>query len=138
MRLHPTRTRGRVGAAVVELAACLPFIIYIAVIGTDWARLFYYTIAIKNCARSGALWAADPTTQGESPYTTVTQAAQGAAPTLKPTPTVTSTATTLDGRTGVSVTVSVQFTTLTKFPGVPHSQTLTRTVSMQTIPATPD
>ena len=132
------RTPDRRAGAAVELAALLPFIIFLAVIGTDWARLFYYTIAIESCARSGALWAADTTGQSESPYTNVTDAALSAAPGLKPTPTVAQTTVTVDGRTTYKVTVSVVFTTLTNFPGVPKSETLVRSVSMRRIPITPD
>jgi len=132
------RTRNRRGGAAVELAALLPFLAYLAVIGTDWARLFYYTITIESCARAGALYAADPTTQGESPYTSTTDAALKSAPGLKPTPTVTQAADTIDGRSGVKVTVSMPFKTITHFPGVPASQTISRSVRMRTFPVTPD
>ena len=132
------RPHHRRAGAAVEFAALLPFIVFLAVIGTDWARLFYYTIAIESCARSGALWAADTTGQSESPYTNVTDAALAAAPSLSPTPTVAQTTVTVDGRTGYKVTVSVAFTTLTNFPGVPKSETLVRSVTMRRIPITPD
>ncbi len=101
-------------------------------------RLFYYTIAIENCARAGALYAADPTTAPEAAYSNVTAAALGSAPNLNPTPTVTLVPTTINGRPGVRVTVTVQFTTITNFPGVPHSQTLVRSVEMRIIPASPN
>jgi len=132
------RKQGRRAHAAVELAALLPFIVFLAVIGTDWARLFYYTIAIEGCARAGALWAADTSAQSESQYSTVTAAALASAPSLSPTPNVSQQSVTVDGRPGVRVTVTVAFTTLTNFPGVPKSETLTRKVSMRTIPITPD
>ena len=47
-------SRRRAGAAA-EFAVLLPFLIFLAVIGTDWARLFYYTISIESCARTGVL-----------------------------------------------------------------------------------
>jgi Flp pilus assembly protein TadG len=128
----------RHGAAAVEFAVLLPFIIYLAVIGTDWARLFYHTISIESCARTGALWAADPVTQSESRYTNVTDAARSGAPNLNPPPTVTQTAVTIDGRPGVKVTVTTPFTTITTFPGVPKNQTLTRFVEMRIIPVAPN
>lgn len=131
------RTQPRRAHAAVELAALLPFIVFLAVIGTDWARLFYYTISIESCARAGALWAADPRSTTTSPYSNVTDAALAAAPGLTPTPTVTSQAITVDNRNAVQVTVTVDFTTLTNFPGVPKSETLTRTVSMRNIPNSP-
>jgi Flp pilus assembly protein TadG len=132
------RNNGRRAGAAVEFAALLPFLIFLAVIGTDWARLFYYTIAIESAARTGALWAADATAQTESPYATVTAAALSACPNLTPTPTVTSVSETVDGRPGVRVTVDVQFTTITNLPGVPKTENLTRNVAMRIIPVTPD
>jgi Flp pilus assembly protein TadG len=131
------KTERRAGAAV-EFAALLPFLIFLAVIGTDWARLFYYTIAIESAARTGVLWAADTTSQSESPFTNVTDAALSACPNLSPTPTVTSVSETVDGRPGVRVTVNVQFTTITNLPGVPKTENLVRTVVMRNIPVTPD
>jgi Flp pilus assembly protein TadG len=127
----------RAGAAV-EFAALLPFLIFLAVIGTDWARLFYYTIAIESAARAGALWAADTGGQNDSPYTTVTAAALSACPSLIPTPTVASASETVDGKPGVRVTVNVTFTTITNLPGVPKTENLTRSVCMRMIPITPD
>jgi Flp pilus assembly protein TadG len=132
------RIRNRRGAAAVELAALLPFLAYIAVIGTDWARLFYYTIAIDGCARAGALYASDPFAPQSSPYPDVTAAALASAPKITPTPTVTSQSTTVSGAPAVQVTVSVPFTTITRFPGVPNNQTLTRSVTMRNIPANHD
>jgi len=132
------RTDRRRAGAAVEFAALLPFLIFLAVIGTDWARLFYYTIAIESCARTGALWAADPESPNVSPYASLTDAALSAAPSLNPTPSVTSQSVTVDGRPGVQVTVTVVFTTITSLPGVPKSETLTRKCAMRNIPVTPD
>jgi Flp pilus assembly protein TadG len=132
-RIHPRR-----GAAAVEFAALLPFLAYLAVIGTDWARLFYYTIAIDGCARAGALYASDPFSPQTSPYPDVTTAALASAPKLKPVPTVTSQSTTVSGAPAVTVTVSVPFTTITGFPGVPSNQTVVRKVTMRNIPANHD
>jgi len=132
------RTERRRAHAAVELAALLPFIAFLAVIGTDWARLFYYTIAVEGCARAGALYASDPESSSVSPYADYQAAALASAPNLSPTPTVSQTSVTVDGRPGVAVTVTMTFTTLTKFPGVPKSNTITRTVSMRNIPTSPD
>jgi Flp pilus assembly protein TadG len=132
------RTQRRRAGAAVEFAALLPFLIFLAVIGTDWARLFYYTIAIESAARTGALYEADTTSKSESPYANVTEAALSACPSLRPTPTVASQPETVDGRPGVRVTVTVQFSTITNLPGVPKSETLVRSVLMRNIPVTPD
>lgn len=133
---HPTQKRR--GGAAIEFAVLFPFLMYLAVIGTDWARLFYYSITVEGCARAGAIYAADTAGQPESPYTSVQDAALKSAPNLNPTPTVTSSAVTVSGRPGVQVTVSMPFTTMTNFPGVPKSQTITRTVEMRIIPVTPN
>jgi Flp pilus assembly protein TadG len=130
------RNRGaRPAAAAVEFAVLLPFLLYIAAISTDWARLLYYTLTLDACARNGALYASDVEAAGQSPYASASDAALAEAPNLSPTPTVTS-ATTTDaaGNPAVVVTVSVDFTTLTNFPGVPHSQTLSRSVQMRVAP----
>ncbi|HVL12697.1 MAG TPA: TadE/TadG family type IV pilus assembly protein [Gemmata sp.] len=137
MRLRRPRVPRR-AAAAVELAVLLPFIAYVTVIGVDWARLFYYTVTIEQCARSGALWASDPTTQSESGYTTVTQAALASAPGLTPAPTVTSLSSTVDSRPAVQVTVTYSFKTITSFPGVPKNETLVRRVTMRVVPAAPN
>src|SRR6516164_7092738 len=120
----------RKGAQVVEFAVLLPFLAFMFVIAVDWARIFYYSIAVANCARNGALYlsqqqSARTTT---SPYTDsgyvnlyvssaspVTAAALADAPNLAPTPTVTST--TGSDRYGpyVEVTVSYPFQTVTNF-----------------------
>lgn len=122
----------RPGAATVEFAVLLPFLLYLCVIGTDWARLFYYTITVEACARNGALYASDSDYASKCPYTSAQQAALAEAPTLNATATVT-TSTTTDSANNSAVicTVTVPFKTITKFPGVPTSQTLTRRVQMR-------
>jgi Flp pilus assembly protein TadG len=134
MLFRRTRARGRRAGAAIELAAMLPFLAYIVVIGTDWARLFYYTITIEGCARAGALYAADRSRQGETQFTSTTDAAIKSAPNLTPTPTVTETTKTVDGRQIVVVTVTMNFKTITNFPGVPSNNTITRIVEMRVFP----
>src|SRR5262245_19098134 len=117
MRPHPQRRRA---AAAVELASVLPFVLYLCVIATDWARLLYFTITIDACARAGALYASDPMIAGQSRYTNLQDAARAEAPSLDPGPTVTSTTTTDGaGNASVLVTATLNFNTLTNLPGVP-------------------
>lgn len=133
MTKHPSDRRP--AAAAVELAALLPFLMFIAVIATDWARLFFYTITLEACARNGALYAADKVGATTSPYRSVSEAALAEAPSLGVTATVTSSQTTdSNGSAAVIVTVNMPFTTITNFPGVPSSQTLTRSVQMRVAP----
>src|SRR5262249_60271409 len=46
----------RRAAASVELALLLPFLLFAFVAAVDFARIFYYTLTITNCARCGALY----------------------------------------------------------------------------------
>jgi Flp pilus assembly protein TadG len=130
------RCTSRWGAAAVELAVVLPFLAFLFVIAVDWARVFYFSQVIENCARKGALYASDPKAPAYNLYANVQQAALGPdSAGLNPQPTVTSTnGTDAAGNAYVSVTVQWTFSTITRFPGVPSSVTLTRTVQMRTAP----
>src|SRR5438128_6784064 len=61
--MSPSRSnRGhaqRTGVATVELAILAPFLCFLFVVATDFARIFYYAVTIQNCARNGAYYAAD-------------------------------------------------------------------------------
>lgn len=129
----------------MELAVLLPFLLFLAVIAADWARMLYYTITIENCARNGALYACDSDTRSKSRYANVTEAALAEAPNLTPTPTVSQTdlADGGDGQKAVVVTVSMTFTSITNFSypklfGVPNSEAISRSVQMRVEPITPN
>jgi Flp pilus assembly protein TadG len=136
------RTRRR-GAAIVEFAVLLPFLLFLLLIAIDWARMLYFTQCVNDCARSGALWASDQEVQMQSRYTNLTDAALAESPGLSPTATVTQTTTT-DAKGNpltVTVTVSMQFDTIANFQnmvggfgGPPKSQTITRSVTMSVAP----
>ena len=127
--------RKRRGVAAVELAVLLPFLAFLFVIAVDYARIFYFSQVLDNCARNGALYASDPVAQASSPYTSVQQAALADAANLSPQPTVTSTTgTDAAGNAYVQVTVAGQFKTVTNFPGVPNTVNLSRTVQMRVAP----
>lgn len=137
MPLRTTARARRRGAAAVELAVLLPFLMYLAIITADWARLLYFTITLSGCARSGALYEADSVAASQSGYADSTAAALAEAPGLSPTPTVTrAQGTDSAGNKTVAVTVSMPFTTITNFPGVPSYTVLTRTVQMRVSPLT--
>jgi Flp pilus assembly protein TadG len=126
------QTRRRSAAAAVEFAVLLPFLAFLCVITTDWARLFYYTISVEACARNGALYASDADIALKSPYGNVHDAALAEAPYLDPNTSVTTTQT-VDSASNPAVicTVTTPFNTITNFPGVPNPQTLTRSVQMR-------
>jgi hypothetical protein len=121
------------------LAVLLPFLAFIFVISVDWARVFYYSMIIDNCARNGALYASDPLAAAQSPYTSVTQAALADAGNLNPQPTVSSTnGVDKDKNPYTEVNVSWTFSTVTNYPGVPNANTLSRTVRVRVAPTTPN
>ncbi len=125
----------RPAAAAVELAVLLPFLMFVGVIATDWARLMYYTITIEACARNGAIYAADGDAAAKSPYTRLSNAALAEAPSLKETATVTSANTTdSTGAAAVVVSVTIPFNSITTFPGVTTPSTLSRSVQMRDAP----
>ncbi len=151
------RHRSRRAAAAVEFAVLAPFLAFLFVIAVDWARVFYYSIAVKNCARNGALYLSQKQSAKttSSPYTDsgyvnlyiksaspVTAAALADASDLTPTPTVTSATGSDSYGSYVEVTVSYTFQTVTDFSVgiflVPSSTNVTRTVRMYVPPESPN
>lgn len=129
----------RVGAALVELALLLPFLLMLFVAAVDFARVFYFALTIANCARNGALYASDPVTQAQSPYASTQAAALADASNINPAPAVTSNyGTDGSGNAYVDVTVTYPFQTITAYPLVPDPLTLSRTTRMRMAPVTPN
>jgi Flp pilus assembly protein TadG len=148
--------RSRRAVAAVEFAVLAPFLAFMFVIAVDWARIFYYSIAVRNCARNGALYLSlqQSASTTSSPYTDsgyvnlyaksaspVTAAALADAHDLTPTPTVTSASGSDSHGPYVEVTVSYPFQTVTNFSVgdflVPSSTNVTRTVRMYVPPESP-
>lgn len=131
LRIRPGRRRG---GAAVELAVLLPFLAFCFVVGMDYSRVFYYAQAVHNAAAAGALYGCQGPSQAAD-TDRIAAAAWADTTNLTPAPTVTSSqGTDADGHPTVSVTVSYNFGTVTRFPGVPASTLLTRTVTMCVIP----
>src|SRR5438552_2015557 len=109
---HKTAT-GRSGVAAVELAILVPLLTLLFVIAIDYARVFYFTLVVTNCARSGALYGS------QNPNTAVDQdsiaaaAAKDAANLDAQKLGVTSTTDNSNNPTYVTVTATYAFTTLT-------------------------
>jgi Flp pilus assembly protein TadG len=133
------RRRLRRATAVVELAVLLPFLILLFLATVDFARVFYFSLTLTNCARAGALYACDPVAAVESPFPDVQSAALADATNISPRPTVSST-TGVDGsgRAYVAVTANYSFNTITQFPIIPSQVQLSRTVKMFVAPNTPN
>jgi Flp pilus assembly protein TadG len=131
-------SRRRTGTAVVELALLLPLLVFLFLIAADFARIFYFSLTLTNCARAGALYASDPAIMSESPFPSVQAAALADATNLSPAPTITQ-ATKVDaaGRPYVEVTAAHTFNTITAFPGIPNSIQLQRSVRMYVAAVTP-
>ena len=105
----------------------------------DFGRIFYYTTTVDNCARNGALYAADSTYVAKSGFADVTDAALRDASNLNPRPAVTSvTGTDESGSRYVDVTVSYPFNTASRYPGLPSSVPIARTCRMYVTQQTPD
>jgi Flp pilus assembly protein TadG len=136
MSLSPPATdASRKGTATIEFAILLPLLAFFFVVALDFARVFYYTTTLTNCARNGALYLSDPFVAAQSRYDSLEEATLADASNLNPALTaaqVTSTAgTDSEGHDYVEVTVSYQFQTLTSYPGVTGPIELSRTVRMR-------
>jgi len=125
------RNGPRRGVAVIELAVLLPLLILLFAIAIDFARIYYCSLSLTNCARAGALYASDPSTADESPFASFQAAALSDATNLSPQPTITKTSG-IDASGGFFVTVTADhvFRTMVKFPGVPRDIPLQRKVTM--------
>jgi Flp pilus assembly protein TadG len=125
------RRRSRTGAAVVELAILAPLMVFLFVIAVDFARVYYFSLTLTNCARSGAFYASDPWTASESPFTSTEDAALSEARNISPAPTINERhGADGSGNAWVEVSAEHRFATIAGFPGVPNDVKLTRTVRM--------
>ena len=134
----PRRRRLRSAFAAVEFAIVVPFLTFLFVVALDWARVFYYSIIVNNCARNGAMYAVDPYATAISPYSSLTQAALADSPDINPTPSVSTANGTDTYGKYVDCTVSYTFQTITNFPGVPRNNPIVRTVRVYQAPQFPN
>ena len=131
--------RGRRGVAVVELAVVVPLLVFLFVVTVDFARVYYFSLTLQNCARAGALYASDPYVADESPFASVQEAALSDATNLNPAPTVTQTSgSDASGRSYVEVTAAHSFKSITGYLGIPKLLNITRSVRMYSAAITPD
>jgi Flp pilus assembly protein TadG len=128
----------RRGIAVVELAIILPLLVFLFLVVIDYCRLFYFSQIVTGCARNGALWAGDPYAPAHSLYPDLTSAAQSDAPSsMSGDLTVRNDPGSDSSGNYVRVTVTYPFKTLTQYPGIPNTITVTRTVQTRLAPAAP-
>ena len=129
---RPTHAGTRNGAAAVEFAVAFPLILVFFIGLCDLARVFYYSLAVANCARNGAAYLSDQVAAENSPYESVEEAALADAIDLSPTPTITTaTGTDTAGDKYVQVTVSYPFTMASRLPWFSEMLQLRRTVRMR-------
>jgi Flp pilus assembly protein TadG len=127
------------GAAVVELAIPLPLLVFLFVVTVDFARVFYFSVILTDCARAAAMYASDPTTSGESAFPSAEAAAWADATNLSPPPTISKTnGFDGSGRPYVEVTANYAFQTITGFPGIPNQINMSRTVRMIVSASSPE
>jgi Flp pilus assembly protein TadG len=135
--LCPTlRGRVRTGAAAVELAILLPFLGLMFAAAVDFARIYFATQTLENCAYSGALYASG-TAWTSSSSGGVVPAAKNAAcadgTTLSPALQPESVTVSLDSSTA-TVTVDYDFPLLTPVLNPSLSVHLKRTVTLNLAP----
>src|SRR5688572_24476476 len=122
----PKPTNARSGAAAVEFAIILPLLMFLFGIGVDWARAFYFHLAITNASRNGALYGCESPTRS-------TDTAGIRAAVLRDTTslgngvTVESSVVTSNNINYVKVKVSYSFSSLTRLPGTPATQIIHQT-----------
>jgi hypothetical protein len=127
------------------MAILLSVLSFLFIVAIDFARLFYFSLTLKNCARNGAYYASDyPGIYG---YGSPSAAALADAGNLSPAPNVTvgydSSPTGTFSQTSpvrpgyVQVTVTWTFQTVTDYPGIANTWNLSQSEIMEMAPITP-
>jgi Flp pilus assembly protein TadG len=141
------------GASLVELAVALPVLILIMVGTIDFARAFYTAIELSNGARAGAQYGAQSGKNGQ--FTNIESAARSGAFNIgnataqasrscqcatdsgaftDTSPVNDCTATCTGGShmvISVTVTATSVFSTISRFPGIPHTLTINRAATLR-------
>src|SRR5205823_7463650 len=98
-----------------------------------------YSQVVTNCARNGGVYASDPFAATQSPYADLTAAAKAdASSDIQPDLHVSSSSGTDTNGTYTKVTVTYTFNTITNYPGIPSSVTITRKVEVRVAPDAPN
>jgi Flp pilus assembly protein TadG len=123
--------------AAAELAIWLPFLVLMFAVAIDFCRVYFVTQTVQNCAAAGALYAsgvstADPANVSASDAIVQAALAEGAS--LSPPLQAANVKTTASG-SSVEVSVTYDFPLLTRLPGLSDKVTITRRVTMASVPA---
>jgi Flp pilus assembly protein TadG len=137
MRKRLETVEDRAGVAALELAFLAPVLCFLFVLAIDYARIFYFTMVVTNCARSGAIYGMqNPTTAND--LAGIDAAAKVDAGNLNTQlMNVTSSTDSDTSPTYVIVTVTFPFSTLSNFPGIASTTTISRTIRLPVPPLTP-
>jgi len=130
--------RARRAVAAAELALLLPFLIVAFVAAVDFARVFYYSLTITNCARNGAVYGSADATHALDQTGIASAVASDASNLNSANLHVNSSTDSTTKPTYVTVTVTYPFSMITSFPGMSSQRTLSRTVRMLVVPTTPN
>lgn len=137
MLRHLKPSKRRPGAAALELALLLPLLCFLFVIAVDYARVFYFTMTVTNCARSGAIYGSQNPTTANDQSGIVTASIMDAGNLSAGQLTVTSSTDSVSSPTYVIVTVTYPFSTITNFPGITSTTNISRSVRVTVTPLTP-
>jgi Flp pilus assembly protein TadG len=134
--VHRRSKGARHGVAATELAIWLPFLALMFAVAVDFCRAYYTTQVLENCAAVGATYACgvawvDSTATSNSDAAVQAALAEGAS--LNPALQAGNIAVSSSGNT-TTVTVSYDFAFLTWIPGFGQGATITRTVTIATVP----
>jgi Flp pilus assembly protein TadG len=136
MRIRSSTSIPRPGVAASELAVWLPFLVLLFTVAVDFCRVYFVTQTVQNCAWAGAMYASgvtpvDTTTTNATDAAIQAAVAEGTA--LSPALKASNVNVSSSGGNSV-VTVSYDFTFLTRLPGLAQTVTITRTTTMATLP----
>jgi Flp pilus assembly protein TadG len=150
---HPSARRG---AATVELAVVLPFLVLLGLFATDFARVLYYTITIENAVHNGTLFGGQVFDNQNQQWIGNTQYWQGPNgqlvsqekvateldgaslnPALADSNVNVSSGTDADGNPVNIVTITYTFSTIVPYPGIPSPIQIVRTAQVRVAPAKP-
>lgn len=135
-RMLEKRHALRRASVAVEAAVVLPLLLLLFVASVDFARIFRQLQVIAECARAGAVYAADSDLAARSGFETVESIALAGAIDLSPTPTVSLVyGADVRGDQYAEVTVSHSFSLITNFLGA-KTMSLTRTARARLRPGT--
>lgn len=127
----------RHGAAAVEFALLLPLLCFLFVVAVDYARVFYFTITVTNCARSGAIYGSQEPTAANDQSGIAAACKMDAGNLDTQQLTVTSSTDSASSPTYVIVTVTYPYSTITNFPGITTTTNISRTIRVTVTPLTP-